>query len=274
MSLLLRDRLRIALCPDRVILLRRKGLLRARVAEKAILDLDTAGDAANAWQTGIEALRRHLRTNSAGGSCVSVVLSSHFCQYALVEKNVLIKGEDELIAYARHRLRTVYGDVADHWVLRVSDAGKADAYLVCAMESELLQQIAAICQTGNLRLDSVQPYFSIVFNRHRGLLDAATAWLIVHEAGRLLIGLFVEGEWRAISNRRAGANWQLELPAVVSREKQLLGLAEREFNQIWVHAPGIRAIDLQAGEYAARVLETQGLADLELSDRVRYAMAA
>ncbi|MBI1905701.1 MAG: hypothetical protein HYS20_05580 [Rhodocyclales bacterium] len=275
MSLLWRERIRIALCPDRVVFLQLRTLLRSRVESKAVWECAPPAAESPAWRTAIDVLRNHLPDGGKRPAEVSVVLSNHFCHYALLKMSEQLKGESELAAFAQHKLRGVYGDAVNQWTLKPSGGGRLDAFPVSATEEALLESLREVIGEKNHALVSVQPYFATAFNRSREALGNLGGWFVVPEAGRVVLSLFSEGRWGALASRRVGPRWMEDLFDVLEREKQLLDLEPGECRKVLLYAPQLDpAFRFDDERYLVELLGRDEMFDLAAGDKVRYAMAA
>ena len=136
---------------------------------------------------------------------VSVILSNAFVRYALVPWSDALSGEAEEAAYVRHHFLRVHGERAKGWTFRASPAPARAPRLCSAIDTALLEQLKKSVK----RLVSVQPALMAVFNRCRGAIPPAGAWLALVEPERACIGLHAKGGWQAVSNAKisAGGEW-------------------------------------------------------------------
>lgn len=203
------------------------------------------------------------------------MLSSHFCQFSLLNRNEQLRHESELAAYAQHKFRAVYGEASNQWVLKPGSAGRDDAFLISAVEQGLIESLRDVMREKNLTLMSVQPYFAIAFNRARKTIGGATGWFVVPEEGRFVVGLFGEGQWKTLASRRAGKPWTTTVFDVLDREKQLLGLESNEYNRVLIYAPQLDPAHKFADDrYHVELLGREEMLDLSMNDKARDAMAA
>lgn len=266
MSLLRRDRLRIGLSPDRLVLAGYRRALRTRLVRKEIMPVPTNGPPH--WRAAIDALPAALGRTGRGKPEVTVILSNHFVRYALLPWNAALKKEAEWAALARHRLEAVHGPAIGNWALRISETAPHSARIVSAVDTALLDALEARLAECHADLVSVQPYLMGVFNRVRSKIDNASCWLVIAESGRLTLALIERGSWRALRSRRVGDRWQAELPDLLERESAVLAL-ERPCLQAVVHTQEAFNANLHD---ALKVRDLTLAAGSALSDR-RLAMA-
>ena len=204
MSLLSPERLLIGLSPGAIACVRLRGRLRSRIAGKTLIACDPA-PAGQPWQGALAALQQL----DLGAAAVSVVLSNHFVRYALVPWSDALRGPAEEEAYVRHHFVRVHGERAKSWAVRWS--GGTGARLACAVDAELVAALrACVAKQAKARLASLQPYLMAAFNRWRGELPAAGAWLLLVEDGRACVALHAGDGWQSVQNSRGSAAELLE----------------------------------------------------------------
>lgn len=273
MSPLWRDKLLIALSPDRVVLLRKRGGPRPRLLVNAVVDVQPSA-ADLPWKPALESLARILLNDKKWqGADVSVVLSNHFARYQLVPWSEAVSGREERDAYVREVYAQVYGEGTGEWSLRVSETGVDAPWLACAVDRALLDQIEEAVTHGKSKLVSVMPHLMSVFNAMRSTLRARDAWFVQVERGRLLLTLILNGQWHAMSSRQiAGDSWHRELPLLLEREAQLKGVAHIP-RGVYVSAPEAQQAVLDgAGKWVYRWLRPKLGLGLSGLDDAPYAM--
>lgn len=195
MSLLSRGELRIGVCPARLVVVR--GASR---------EIVPTGD------DRLAALKE-----LAGSAPVAVVVSNHFARYCLLSSTALSSDADWL-AYARHALTATYGAEATNWDVRVTRTDSADSRIACALDPQLADALRALPG-----LRSMQPYLMAACNPRRPALRNGTAWLVLHEPGRLVIAFLDRGAWRVLRARQAKDDWVGALADLLDREAAIAG---------------------------------------------------
>lgn len=266
MSLLRRDRLRIGLAPDRLVLAGYRRALRTRLVREEVVPVP-AGEPPH-WQAALDALPAALGRPGPGRPEVTVILSNHFVRYALLPWNASLKTDAEWAALARHRLEAVHGPAAGSWALRICETAPRGARIASTADTALLDALEARLAECRADLVSVQPYLMAVFNRVRAEIGNESCWLVIAESGRLTLALIERGSWRALRSRRIGDGWQAGLPDLLERESAVLAL-ERPCLQAVVHTP--EAFD--AGLHEAREVRDVTLAASSASGDRHLAMA-
>ena len=224
MSYLSRKQLRIGLYPDRLILAGHRGGLRPTTAWEGTVAVE-APDEARHWQPALDALPQALERFNADRRDVTVILSNHFVRYALLPWNAVLKGADEWLALARHRLAGVHGQASADWEIQVSETAPRGPRVACAIDKSLLDCVEATVAGSGAQLASVQPLLMAAFNRMRPR-PGESRWLVIAETGRLTLVLVELGVWRAIRSRQVADDWRAELPQMLERKTAILGVEQ------------------------------------------------
>jgi hypothetical protein len=204
-------RRRLGLCSDRLFL-----------SKNRVIPLQPCADAAE-WRAAVDALPEILLSLKCHEA--SVVLADQFVRYALLPWNAAVKSEEQWLALARHRLAAIHGPAAGAWEIRLTDTAPMGPRLACAVDRELIEELAAKFVAANVRLASVQPFLIAAFNRIRKAVGHGSCWLVVEEPGRLTLAFIQRGVWTAIRSRRADARWRDMLPEIIERESAFLALS-------------------------------------------------
>jgi len=157
---------------------------------------------------------------------VSVVLADQFVRYVLLAWNPALKNEEQWLALARHRLGAVHGTPAADWDVKLTATAPSGPRLACAVDRELLGELAAKLVAANVRLVSVQPFLVAAFNRIRRAIGNGSCWLVIEEPRRLTLAFIQHGVWVAVRSRRTDAGWRAALPELIERESAFLALSE------------------------------------------------
>ncbi|HEU4440811.1 MAG TPA: hypothetical protein VFR83_02185 [Burkholderiales bacterium] len=176
------------------------------------------------WRGALGALPEILKPHR--GSEASVVLADQFARYALLQHNDAVRSNEQWLALARHRFGALHGAVAADWDVKVTQTAPLGARLACAVDRELIEQLAGVFVAGSVKLISVQPFLVAAFNRIRKTVGNGSCWIVVEEPGRLTLALLQRGAWVAIRSRRSDDRWRVVLPEILERESAFLGLDE------------------------------------------------
>jgi hypothetical protein len=216
---------RIALCPDRVVLVRMPKGLRRAVVDKKILPC-TDGASTPAWQAAVDTLGSVVKGWGSNKADATVILSNHFVRYVLVPWSNELNSDQELHDYARHCFAKVYGADAATWALRLSGGGAGAPLVASAVEPALLEAIAQAFAAAPLRLRSVQPYLMAAYNQWRHRFEGQTAWFALAERGRLCLAQFHRNQWHSLRGLPLGDAAERELSTIIERESYLMNVAQ------------------------------------------------
>ncbi len=242
------DRLAFALAPEQVSLVRLAGLLRPRVVARELLPVVPVGDEAP-WRAalarfaqGLGEARRWQRVRARG------VLSNHFVRYQLVPWSDVLTNEAERLAYVREHFAQVYGEAARAWRLCLSATPPGVPLVAAATDAALIEGVEQALAAAGGKLVSLVPHWMSAFNGARAQIRERDAWFVQVESQRLLLGLVLAGNWRALASRRFGeaAAWPAELLALLEREVHLQGLRDAPRN-VYLAAPEAHRAALEAG---------------------------
>jgi hypothetical protein len=232
----------VYLAPDAVLAVRWRGL-RQRIVDKRRFPIsaDEASPIAAAV-TAFAAALGEMRPRS-----VRLILSNHFVQFALVPWRDDIKDQDEEIALARIDFVKTYGEAANGWNICLSDEPPGRTKVAAALAPEFLVALQRVAGEANAQLISIQPYLTAgasAFRRH--FSKDRTAWLVLHEEGRLCLALIEHGRWRWVRGIRAGSEWRQQLPDLVESEILLAGV-ESQVAEVLVFAPTTSELAIRSG---------------------------
>ena len=223
MSLLWRNHVRISLCAERLVLASYARGLRAGKAKSSVIPVQSNPNELE-WRGAVDALPEVLATFK--NHDVSVVIADQFVRYALLPWNAALKTEEHWMTLARHRLGAVHGAAAADWDIKLTETAPMGPRLACAVDRELVSELAAKFVAANARLVSVQPFLVAAFNRIRRTVGNGSCWLVIEEPGRLTLAFIQQGVWVAIRSRRTDNRWRAALPELIERESAFLALSE------------------------------------------------
>jgi hypothetical protein len=182
---------------------------------------------------GVEALKARTFPRRCD---VTVVLSSHYVRYALVPWSEALTSAAEEEAYVRHHFAKIHGERARSWALRASEAPNGAPRLASAVDKELIDALKAYFPPkGKARLVSVQPALMALFNRSRGAVPKAGAWLALAEPERACVALHMRGRWRAVQSAKGA--WLALL------ERLRLSVEGESPELVLLHAAGVPVVE-------------------------------
>lgn len=214
-----RDRLLVGFSPAELALVRVSGILRPRIVAKRTVPCDPAFGM-EPWQGTAAALKSAAESLRGEPLNVLVVLSNHFVRYALVPWDDALASAEEELAFVRHCFTKIHGERAKSWTLRVSEERAGAPRLASAIDAALFEAIRGCFPKGDkARLVSVQPCLMAAFNRWRGAVPAAGAWLLLVEPERACLALLAKGRWRTVQNAKGAFAAPQEWVTLLDRER-------------------------------------------------------
>lgn len=274
MSRLWRDRLALAIAPDRIVLVRTHGRLRPRVVAKSIVAVPGVGTESG-WQSALDMLAQIMQTDARWQRLdVNAVLSNHFVRYQLIPWSAVITSAEERAAYVRESFAQVYGDGMAQWAYAVSTTRRGAAWFASAVDQALLAQMEDAAGQAQSQLRSVVPYLMPAFNRARRALKEKDLWFVQAEQNKLLLMLITGGRWQAVSSHQIGATqWPTQLPLLLEREWHLNGVGQMP-RKLVISAPETQPVTLDgAGQWVVQWLPPLLRHGFSASADAPYAMA-
>lgn len=241
MSPLWRDQLRVALCPDRLVIAGYKRGLRPRLSKTEIVPLFSEGNSFSKknkeqrWRPAVDALAAAIAPMVRDKPAVTVILSNHFVRYDLLQWNVALKTDDEWLALARHRLVSIHGQPAEDWSLCVTATSLRGPRLVSATDRALLDAVESEVASTGAAVTAIQPHLMTVYNRIRPPVGARSCWLVIDEPGRSTLAFIQKGAWHAIRSRGTDEAQPAPLADLLERESAILGL-DQPCSQVYMHS--------------------------------------
>ncbi|MBI4984023.1 MAG: hypothetical protein HZC24_01375 [Rhodocyclales bacterium] len=233
MSVLSRNELRVVLCPSHAALLAiehrftRRGIRHELKGQEIVAGDggDAKGTAKRRYDRALAALEAALPAYARPQTAATLIISNHFSRYLLVPWSEELAGDDERLAFAQHRFRELYGDVANQWELRLSPTRDGAPQLSSAVDRRLLTAMRDIFARKGVAIASIQPHLMAAYNGAFPLLQKRSAWLGLVEPGMLFLALLQKGQWVRLRSLRIGDDWHEELPQLLEREACLAGAA-------------------------------------------------
>jgi hypothetical protein len=271
-----RDRVRIVLCPDRVITVHCKGGLRPHIVAKQV---HRYSGSEPGWQAALPVLQTALENPDWRNADATLIISNHFVRFLLLPWNDVSLNDAEKLSLLQHRFAEVYGEASATWEMRLSEGTFGSPSLASAVDLRLLEQLKGIFNASPLRLKSIQPYLMTAFNVCRRELGKEAAWFVLAEQGVFCVGSLDQGQWQSIRLRQTGNNdlterdWFDEAMLVLERE---MLLADKEINssKVFVYAPEVPELPtIKRGLLAIHPLRPDTYANLSPGEMNIYAMA-
>jgi hypothetical protein len=217
------EQVTILLSPRRLVAIRSSGGLRSTFVGTDTLAVEptVAGEAP--WRSILTTLRTYIAglDPKLNGAKFKLVLSDHFCRYALVPWSDELGSASEELMLAKHCFKSVYGSGADEWSVRITLDTAGAARLASAVDPAMLTEVDGIMHSFGRRFHSLQPHFVMCFNYWRRKLPKDGVWLITVDEGALCVARLRHGAWVSVNTLSVGINWRSQLPSIIEREEAL-----------------------------------------------------
>ena len=247
MSPLWRDHIQVFIAPERVNLVRVsrsiKELGRSVQSEKVTLPCEREPDR-TAWDSPVTKFETLMK--EAIDTEITITLSNHFVRYVTLLPQSEISKPVEVDAYAKFRLREIYGERADTWKHSVSAWDPFKGAICAAIDTNLIDQLEEITKRHRIKIKSIEPYLASVFDSCKQQLHGPRIYFALVEAGRICIALLENGIWQNIRNQRILNSVEKELLVALEQEAILYG--QREIiEQVHLYAPENPGFKLPVG---------------------------
>ncbi len=248
MSRLWRDQIQIFFAPGRVDMVRTFRGMKVRQSPR-ISKVYGDQQAAGMWKSSLQQLEQMIEEENASsalkGAELRITLSNHFIRYVVVPPQQEITDPAELLAYANFRMREVYGERIDDWVMSISDWDPYRGTVCAAIARDLYHELEVLALRRSTKLKQIEPYLTAAFDQWCEAFNDKRFWFVVIEPGRLCMISFANGEWQGIRNQRIVHSVETELLAAL--EQEIINSGYREpIEQAYLFAPEHSDLDLPA----------------------------
>lgn len=180
-----RKELRIALCPDKVIIAAFANGLRRKLVSQAILPVVPQNSAD--WRSALTSLERWLAENELGKADVKIQLSNCYVRFALMPFTEGVTDYAERLTVAGLLFESIYGEAAKQWKLTLDEAQYGEPCLIAAIDSGLAEAIDQVISSGRFRNASVQPYAASVLNAFGKQVEDGEGLFVVVDHGQAVL---------------------------------------------------------------------------------------
>ncbi|MBK6957208.1 MAG: hypothetical protein IPH22_01370 [Nitrosomonas sp.] len=258
MSRLWRDQIQVFLAPERVDLVRSaRGFKPVQSAKVTVLCEPVQG--VPMWESALRQLEEKL--GDAAGTELAITLSNHFVRYVALPPQAEITSPEEVKSYATFRMREVYAERVDSWILSISEWSPVYGAVCAAIPRDLMARVEEMALRYQFKLKEIEPYLASAYDRWQKLLSGNKIYFVVIETGRICIALLINETWHSIRNQRILQNAGNELLAALDQEAVLSGNKEA-IELVHLFAPehpdlmlpencGWRAVPIQTGQIPA-----------------------
>ena len=232
-----RDQIQIFIAPERVDLVRiSRGLKRLgksaqlpRVTHTCTSDPDQS-----IWEAPLQKFEELIKDKT--DTEVMITLSNHFVRYVTLPPQMDIKKPSEVYAYATFRMREVYGERVDKWIISVSSWDPSEGAICAAINHDLMARLEEIAIRNKIKLKDVEPYLASSFDHWKKQLFGPNVYFALVETGRICIALLTNGIWQNIRNQRILYRIEDELLAALDQVAILSG-NKKIIEQVHLFAP-------------------------------------
>lgn len=175
----------------------------------------------NAWAPALAALGDLLASRGNIGS-VQVELCDSYARYLIIPWSAGLSGRGEAEALARVRFSDIYGEVAARWTTSVDMRRFGANGLACAVDAQLLEELAAMFDKYHVRALSLQTRFTACVNRADRTLPA-DAMIVVTGTNHCVVAVLGSGEWQSARLLQVGPA-VADIVEVIQREVILQGM--------------------------------------------------
>lgn len=236
MSLLPRKEIRIALCPDKVVVVAWTKGLRRKVVSQAILPATPSH--ASDWLPALKILTEWLTDNEPGKADVTILLSNCFVRFAMLPFSDDVSGRVERLTIAGLLFESIYGETSKQWKLALDDDEYGEPSVVAAMDAALWDALNQVGSSGRLKKFSVQPYATSVVNAFRNQLLSDNCLLVVIEHGQAVIFKIKGNKTVGLIKSNLKSISAQEISTLLQRELLISGLSECGDAVVYLHMTG------------------------------------
>lgn len=233
MSRLWRDQIQVFLAPERVDIVRfLRGFKLIQASKVTALCKRTQGKPV--WQAALQQLEKNL--SSAIGTELKITLSNHFVRYVTLPPQAEISSPEEVKFYANFRIREIYAERADSWIISISEWSPINGAICAAISSDLIKEIEDMAIRYQCKVKYIEPYLASVYDKWHKLLNGTRIYFAVIESERMCIALLTNGTWHNIRNQQISHSVADELLAALDQEAIFFGNKET-VESVHVFAP-------------------------------------
>jgi len=152
-----------------------------------------------------------------------LVLSHHLAPLTLVPHARALQDAEERRAAARHAFAAVYGAaVTADWQFIVDGAGSGDAALAAGLDLALVEGLRRVSAEAGVALGSIEPLISAAITADPPQGD--DGWLVVAEAGRVVLARHEGRAWRSLRTHRPRRGLAEDLGAWIEQARLIDGV--------------------------------------------------
>lgn len=195
-----RDQIQVFFAPGRIDLVRSSRGFKPIQAPTITQRCKERAPGETRWESPLQQLDQMLKDASGAEMCIT--LSNHFVRYVTLPPQPEIATPDEVLAYATFRMREVYAERIDDWVLSVSSWSPFHGAICAAITRGLLTRLQELAVRHHVKLTRIEPYLSATFDQWHQSFDNEQTYYALIETGRICIAVLNNGIWQNIRNQK------------------------------------------------------------------------
>lgn len=132
---------------------------------------------------------------------VDVCVADHWLRYLVTRWPAAVRAPREREAWLAHQFKAVHGIDMTAWTVAMDTDPVDDARIVCAAPTALITGLHSLLAARKARLTGLTGAFVAQFNRLRRQCAATDGALLCAADGRLTLGVWRDGRWRALRSQ-------------------------------------------------------------------------
>jgi hypothetical protein len=132
-------------------------------------------------------------------------VDDRWLRYLVLQWPAAVRGGKEREAWLAHQFRQVHGIEPADWLIRRDTDAVGGRFLACAMPRTLVDGLAQCARGCRGRAVGLAGRFVHRYNQAARQLASADGALALADSGRLMLGVWRDGAWRALLSRPMAA---------------------------------------------------------------------
>jgi len=234
------DEVSLWLAPDRVEITRRRGFFAPKRvhSQTIVVREDPAIAVVDRLAAAVD---EAIAGSRAQGAAVRITLSNALVRYAVIRWQPGIVRAADQEALARATYRSIYGELADAWVISLGERRPGASFVAAAIDRSLIDALARVAAGGGHRLTSVSPLFARAYDAcSRG--RRRDGWFATVEPGQICAGYAQAGSWQLLRSRNMRRFMPEELLILLDQARFAEGV-ERPAGLVNVFWRGLAPVD-------------------------------
>lgn len=218
MSRLWTDPITLILLGDTAFLRRQPHGTRRALAETLVVKSDS-GNLAELLAHIQKAVKERPSWQRTGK--LTVILGNNWVRYTALPWVDDFMRREERLSYARIAMVKQYGQAANEWEIRLSEAEFGAPWLAAGVDAMLIEEFDSLAETNHWHLESIQPALMTIANEFRLRLANGAVRLVLMERDRAVVARLDDGRWRQVRTRKIASMQPVELERLIAQEALL-----------------------------------------------------